>query len=118
MTYLNNLNRSLNFWYSLLLFSVVLLLTQCSEDDDPIPLVANAGSNQTVNVKELVTLDGSKSEGPAGFTYQWTYNGEVPESEINFQGTTTAKPTFVPPKGVTTSFRLPFLLAIKQARMK
>lgn len=92
-------NRTIR--YSCFLF--VPLLFQCSEDD-PIPLIADAGQNQTVSPQKLVTLDGSKSEGPAGFTFLWTYSGNIPEGELNFQGSTTANPTFIPPKGANYYF--------------
>jgi len=84
----------------------IVLLFGCSEDDDPINLTANAGINQQVKPLEIVILDGSRSQGPAGFTYEWSYVGEIPESEINFEGKTTANPTFIPPQDGIYAFTL------------
>ena len=83
----------------------LLLLFSCSEDD-PIPLKADAGESQNVDTQALVTLDGSGSSGPSGFSYSWSYIGEVPESEINFQGKDTSNPTFTPPREGTYLFTL------------
>ena len=73
-----------------LLFFIYLLglscLFSCSDSStEPIVLVANAGPGQQVNPLDLVSLDGTKSQGPEGFTYLWTYSGDVPESEIKIQ---------------------------------
>ena len=86
--------------------AIFVALIGCSKDDDPISLIADAGTNQQVSPMETVTLDGSNSKGPGGFTYEWSYIGEVPESEINFAGKTTANPTFIPPKSTLYSFTL------------
>ncbi len=80
------------------LILVIIFLLSCSNDiTEPITLVANAGTNQEVNPLELVTLDGTKSQGPSGFTYEWIYSGDVPESKINFENKNSAQPTFIPP---------------------
>ena len=77
----------------------------CDKDDDPVtpegPLNAKAGANQDADVNETVTLDGSESTEPSGFTYFWSYEGLVPESDINFQDINTANPTFIPPSPVS-----------------
>lgn len=79
----------------------------CSDNEDPVPVVASAGESQVVRPEELVTLDGSKSTGPEGFTYSWEYTeGDVPESDIQLENTNSAMPTFIPPKGATYLFEL------------
>ena len=60
-------------------------------------VLASAGENQNVKTNAVVTLDGSASIGPEGVSYSWTYQGEVPEADINFQDINTEKPTFTPP---------------------
>jgi len=69
-------------------------------------VLAKAGENQNVNTNSVVTLDGSESIGPEGVTYSWTYQGDVPESEINFQNKNTVKPTFTPPLSGVYNFTL------------
>ena len=92
------------------LLSVLFILSlvfvySCDNDDDPVvpdgPLNAKAGPNQDAEVNETVTLDGSESTGPTGFTYFWSYEGLVPESDINFQDINTTNPTFIPPLPVS-----------------
>ena len=85
------------------LISITFVLFACSDDDpvsppepQPGPLNAKAGLNQDAEINETVTLDGSESTGPSGFTYSWSYEGKVPEDQINFQNKTSATPTFVP----------------------
>ena len=94
-------------------FFLFITITSCSSDDpvsppvdESIELNAKAGLNQQVEINQTVTLDGSGSTGPTGFTYSWTYQGDIPESEINFQNKTSAKPTFVPPANGVYSFTL------------
>jgi hypothetical protein len=85
---------------------VAACLTGCGSDSQSAQLVADAGPTQTVTPLQLVTLDGSNSTGPSGFTYSWSYSGEVAESEIDLQGATTANPTFVPPVSAVYTFTL------------
>jgi len=72
----------------------IIFLYSCSDDSttEPTSLVADAGASQQVNILDLVTLDGTGSTGLDGFTYEWTYVGDVPEEEINFEGKNTARP--------------------------
>ncbi|NME66753.1 PKD domain-containing protein [Flammeovirga aprica] len=63
-----------------------------SENITIIPLVANAGEDQTVDAGELVALDASASS-PEGITFQWTTI-----SSIQLQNSTSANPTFTAPE--------------------
>ena len=94
--------------YKFLFYFIILSMVFSCKDDvvPPVELIARAGANQQVKLNETVTLDGTGSTGPQGFTYAWTYQGEVPESEINFQNKNSAKPTFVPPADNVYSFTL------------
>ena len=87
-------------------FSLLILFSCAKDEDEPIPLNADAGLNQYAEINETVTLDGSGSTGPEGFTYSWEYNGDIPESEISFQNKNSAKPTFVPPANGVYNFTL------------
>ncbi|RKY91676.1 MAG: hypothetical protein DRQ01_07350 [Ignavibacteriae bacterium] len=97
---------------SLIIILLSIIIVSCSNEDsvsppdDTIVLVAKAGSNQQGEINETVTLNGTGSTGPSGFTYSWTYEGDVPESEINFQNKTSATPTFIPPAIGVYSFTL------------
>lgn len=84
------------------LFTLIsLFLTGCKHGEpEPQPtLTANAGADQTVQVGQLVTLDGSASRDQQGspLTYQWAIIRK-PATSINATLTapTTAKPTFTP----------------------
>jgi len=85
-----------------------VLLTACDNVNGPseVPLKAIAGQDQMVIPGDTVTLDGTASTGPAGFTYEWSYSGNVDENEINFQNKNTATPTFTPPKSGLYVFTL------------
>lgn len=97
---------------SFLIVLSIITFVSCSDDptsppdDQPTALNAKAGLNQEAEVNETVTLDGNQSTGPSGFTYLWSYEGDVPENEINFQNKTSANPTFVPPKATLFEFTL------------
>jgi len=94
----------LKLYKYLIILSIIFFLS-CSDDDaptsppddDPVALNAKAGPNQETEVNETVTLDGTESTGPTGFTFSWTYEGEAPEEEINFQNKSSASSTFIPP---------------------
>jgi hypothetical protein len=88
-------------------FLLVIMLSSCKEDEmEDIQIMANAGPVQNVKLNDLVTLNGSASSGPEGMTYSWTYEGDVPEADINFQNKNTEKPTFTPTENGVYSFTL------------
>jgi len=69
------------------------------------PPVADAGSNQTVRKKTLVTLNGSLSFDPDGdmLTFSWT---QLSGPAVTLTGADTATPSFTPTKTGTYAFRL------------
>jgi RHS repeat-associated protein len=71
--------------------SIVLISTQ------PVPPVANAGSNQSVKTGTTVQLDGSKSTDANGLslTYQWTFVSVPTGSTAVLSNPTIVNPTFV-----------------------
>jgi hypothetical protein len=90
----NGIEASFHF---AVILSISIILNSCDKDEVVPQLVSKAGENQNASINTTVTLDGTSSSGPADFTYSWTYQGDVPESEINFQNKDTSSPTFVPP---------------------
>jgi hypothetical protein len=58
-----------------------------------VPVVANAGSDQTVDESASVTLDGSASTG-AGLSYSWT---QLAGPSVSLAGDNTATPMFDAP---------------------
>jgi chitinase len=62
--------------------------------------VANAGSDQTVTVNTMVTLDGTGSSDPDNdpLAYLWQIQDKPDGSTITLSSTTAGKPTFVPDK--------------------
>jgi hypothetical protein len=65
----------------------------------PAPPLANAGQNQTVHPGEIVTLDGSASADPSGFTplsYDWSFKSKPTGSNANLSGANTVNPSFTP----------------------
>ena len=98
--------------FFLIVLSIITFVS-CSDDDptsppddQPTALNAKAGPNQNAEINETVTLDGNQSTGPSGFTYLWSYEGHVPEDQINFQNKNTATPTLVPPSPGLYEFTL------------
>jgi K319L-like, PKD domain len=95
----------MSFRNQLLSVLLIVIIGSC-KNEDPIPLIAIAGVSQLVSPQELVILDGSKSSGPGSLSYSWTYEGLIPESEIDFQNKNSSKPTFVAPKSGVYTFTL------------
>lgn len=62
-----------------------------------LPPVASAGTNQTVSVGQLVTLDGSQSFDPNedSITYKWSWVSK-PATTASFSSATAESPTFTP----------------------
>src|SRR5579863_387579 len=61
------------------------------------PPTANAGPNQLLNVGVLVTLDGSGSTDPNGYSlsYSWAFLSVPTGSTATLSGVNTVSPTFV-----------------------
>jgi hypothetical protein len=62
------------------------------------PPLANAGPNQTVQVGNTVTLDGTGSTNPSGagtLTYSWSFSSKPGGSNAVLNNPTSAMPTFV-----------------------
>jgi len=83
------------------LIASLFLMTGCKKDTDVTPVgsvVANAGPDQSVQVGQLVTLDGAGSLDSDGkpLTYQWTLIRRPAKSSVVLSSPATAKPTFRP----------------------
>ncbi|MTI22667.1 hypothetical protein E1176_16665 [Fulvivirga sp. RKSG066] len=77
----------------------VIALSGCGDDDDPSPGVnANAGADQTVQLGEIVTLDGSLSSSADGsaITYFWELTSAPTGSSASLSASTTVAPTLAP----------------------
>jgi hypothetical protein len=61
-------------------------------------VTANAGSDQTVNINSVVTLDGSSSTSYSGapLTYQWSFVSTPAGSQAVLVNPTSVSPTFTP----------------------
>jgi hypothetical protein len=87
----------------------ILLTVSCKDDDEePIPLAANAGTDINATIGSTVTLDGSQSTGPENFSYVWSYVGGAASSinDLSFSSTSSQKPTFIPPSNGVYTFSL------------
>jgi hypothetical protein len=84
--------------------SVTVPVAISGESLDPLPLVAAAGPDQTVNQGAKVTLDGSGSSGDID---SMSWSGPA---GITITGGTSASPTFVAP---STAGTLTFTLTVK-----
>ncbi len=87
---------------TLLPLLIVLLFFVSCKDDDPTPapagtLTAKAGSDQTVQLGQTITLDGSASTDSQNkaFTYQWAFTQKPAGSNASLSNATTASPSFV-----------------------
>ena len=74
-------------------------------------IVAKATGPSSVNGRDLVTLDGSASAGPAGLplAYRWE---QTAGPEVSLQGSDTAHPTFIAPRLNADSVTLTFQLVV------
>ena len=77
------------------------------------PVDANAGSDQTVNAGDTVTLDGSGSRAPGGGspTYAWQYIQATGGPAVTLIGPAQARPSFTAPT-VTANTELVFELTV------
>ena len=93
------LNRSISIVAVVFLGSGLVWFSSCSDDDPPVPfeeLIANAGQNQTVEVEDMVTLNGSGSSDPEGesFTYSWELTSVPDGSAAMLDDSESASPSF------------------------
>ncbi|GAB2576865.1 hypothetical protein GCM10027190_28250 [Spirosoma areae] len=85
----------------LLLIASLFLTTGCKKETEVNPvgsLTANAGPDQSVQVGQIVTLDGSASTDSQGkpLSYQWTLLRKPAKSTITLAQPTSFKPTVKP----------------------
>ncbi|MDX1811554.1 MAG: PKD domain-containing protein, partial [Gammaproteobacteria bacterium] len=78
--------------------------------------IANAGSNQTVKARELVTLNGAGSYDPDGDTlsYQWKQTGG---RNVSLSDSTSVSPTFTAPKYNRKNNTLMFELTVSDGSL-
>lgn len=86
---------------NLLALASIVVLSGCGDDDDAEPqiaLTADAGADQTVNVGDNITLDGSGSSSSDGssFDLDWMINNAPTGSSATLSGATTASPALMP----------------------
>jgi hypothetical protein len=79
--------------------SLTLPVTVTGPVQDPIPVVTQAGPDQSVPVGQLVTLDGSASSGAT--SYSWNADATNPAAVV-LTNPTSATPTFTAPTTVGT----------------
>jgi hypothetical protein len=90
------IKRSLFF-----LIASLYLLTSCKKETEVDPtgaITASAGPDQSVQVGQVVTLDGSASKDSQSkpLSYQWTLLRKPAKSNVALTESTTFKPTFKP----------------------
>ena len=83
------------------MLSLFTFFDGCKKKEEPAPksvLTADAGSDQSVNVGDDVTLDGSNSKDSQGnpFTFSWEFKSKPDSSDANLSDASTASPTFTP----------------------
>ncbi|WP_420147623.1 PKD domain-containing protein [Spirosoma sp.] len=83
------------------LIASLFLLTSCKKENDVTPVgsvSASAGSDQSVQVGQTVTLDGSASKDDQSkpLSYQWTILRKPAKSNVTLTEPTSFKPTFKP----------------------
>ena len=76
---------------------------------------ADAGDDQNVNEKTLVTLDGSGSDDPDGINLSYLWKQLSPGTAVTLSDPTTIKPTFMTPAVGSTGERLTFKLTVTDA---
>lgn len=80
------------------------------DDEEPIRLVANAGEDFSGTVLTTITLDGSASNGPQNFSYEWIFqSGPISTTDANqlqISNSSSVHPTFIPPKNGQYVFNL------------
>jgi hypothetical protein len=95
----------INYFIAAIFF--VGFFTSCGTEEEPAPpiqlqaIITNP--SQTVAPFTEVTLDGSTSTGPDGFSYEWIYQGS---ETVNLSSTTEAIVTFTPEKNAIYNFSL------------
>jgi hypothetical protein len=85
----------------LLMMASLFLMTSCKKETDVTPagsVVAKAGLDQSVQVGQIVTLDGSLSTDSQGkpVSYQWTLLRKPAKSTVTLTDPASFKPTFKP----------------------
>jgi hypothetical protein len=98
----SNLLRKNVFSY-LTLLSSLIWLTSCPKDPEPnkpdpkAEVTANAGADQSVQIGQTVTLDGTASKDSKGtaLTYSWAFTARPTGSAAALTDAAKEKPTFV-----------------------
>lgn len=90
-------------FFMALLGTSALFLASCDDDDDgndiiPIEVFADAGDDQTVNVGQMVTLDGSGSTitGATTLDYNWEFTSVPDGSAATLTNVNAANASFTP----------------------